>query len=75
MKKSILFLGFAVVFLLLTSCTTDDFDQEINNSNVQFEEEMSQDLYQRDGDTIVTPIVNTVTSTVVGDPIVKPKNG
>jgi hypothetical protein len=75
MKKSILFLGFAVVFLSLTSCTTDDFYQEINNSNVQFEEEMSQDLYQRDGDTIVTPIVNTVTSTVVGDPIVKPKNG
>ena len=73
MKKSTLFLGFAVVFLSLTSCTTDDFDQEINNSNVQFEEEMSQGLYQRDGDTIITPVVNTVTSTLLGDPIVKPK--
>jgi hypothetical protein len=75
MKKSAIIFGLVLSIAFLTSCTTDDFDQEINNSNVQFEEEMSQDLYQRDGDTIVTPIVNTVTSTVVGDPIVKPKNG
>ena len=75
MKKSATLLGLVLSITFLTSCTTDDFDQEINNSSVHFEEEMNQEFYQRDGDSIVTPIVNTVTSTVVGDPIVKPKNG
>ena len=73
MKKSAIIFGLVLSITFLTSCTTDDFDQELNNSNVQFEEEMSQDLYQRDGDTIITPVVNTVTSTLLGDPIVKPK--
>lgn len=75
MKKSILFLGFAVVFLSLTSCTTDDLNQDFNDSSVQLEEEMGQDLYQRDSDSIVAPLNNTVVTTAVGDPIVKPKNG
>ena len=73
MKKPTLFLGFAVVFLSLTSCTTDDMDREINNSKIQFEEEINQSLYQRNGDTIVVPPTQNTSQANDGDPIVKPK--
>ncbi|MEQ3662490.1 MAG: hypothetical protein ABNG98_09430 [Flavobacterium sp.] len=75
MKKSVILFGLAISFVFLTSCTTDDLDQNLNNSNINFEEEMNQNLYQRDNDTIVFPNVNMTTSSVDGDPIVKPKNG
>lgn len=75
MKKSVLFLGVVVSFLSLTSCTTDDLDQNFNNSNIQLDEEMNQNFYQRDSDSIVPQPTNNASGTNDGDPILKPKNG
>ena len=73
MKKSVIILGFVFSLITLASCTTDDMDREINNSKIQFEEEINQSLYQRDGDTIVVPPTQNTSQANDGDPIVKPK--
>ena len=73
MKKSVIILGFVFSLITLTSCTTDDMDREMSNSKVQFEEEINQSLYQRNGDTIVVPSTQNTSQANDGDPIVKPK--
>lgn len=75
MKKAILFFGLVVGLLSITSCTTDDLNQDLNNSNIQFEEEINQSIYQRDLDTIIVQPTTNTSQAIDGDPIVKPKNG
>ena len=73
MKKAVLFFGLVIAGSILTSCTTDDLDQNISNSNIQFEEEINQSFYEKDSDTIVKVNINVSTETNSTDPIVIPK--
>ncbi|UOX34817.1 hypothetical protein LXD69_04735 [Flavobacterium sediminilitoris] len=65
MKKAILFIGMLFGFsILMTSCTTDEYDQQIETSVY----EIDNSSLNRDGD-------DGTTNTQAGetDPIVKPK--
>ncbi|UOX34816.1 hypothetical protein LXD69_04730 [Flavobacterium sediminilitoris] len=68
MKKAILFIGMLFGFsILMTSCTTDEYDQQIETSVY----EIDNSSLNRDGDDGTTDTTNTQADET--DPIVKPK--
>ena len=68
MKKAILFIGMLFGFsILMTSCTTDEYDQQMETSTY----EVDNSSLNRDGDDGTTDTTNTQTDET--DPIVKPK--
>ncbi|UOX34814.1 hypothetical protein LXD69_04720 [Flavobacterium sediminilitoris] len=67
MKKSILYIGILFgFFILMTSCTTDEYDQQMETSTY----EVDNSSLNRDGDDGTTDATSDTDET---DPIVKPK--
>ena len=71
MKKIILYIGILFGFsILMTSCTTDEYDQQMESSAY----EVDNSSLNKDGDDGVTDTTNSDTDELdETDPIVKPK--
>ena len=72
MKK--LSIIFSVLFatFFLNSCTSDDFESQIENSNKTFNNEVDYSQFAKAGDTVVKPATQNdyETGTTESDPII-----
>jgi hypothetical protein len=69
MKKAIIIFSVLFATIILNSCTSDDFENQITKSDKDFNMEVDYSLYARVGDTIIEG-TNYATEGTESDPVI-----